>query len=52
MIYRVLWGNLPPEFGNRSFAASAAGCDLGLDDARLALLLTAAEEAASNAGGF
>ncbi len=52
VIYRVLWGNLPPQFGNRSFAAAAAGTDLGLDDTRLALLLAAAEEAASNAAGF
>lgn len=45
VIYRTIWGELPSVFGNRSFAASAAGADPGVDDARLALLLAAAEEA-------
>jgi hypothetical protein len=45
VIYRVIWGPLPPIFSSRTFAVSAAGADLGLNDARLALLTAAAEEA-------
>ena len=52
VIYRVLWGELPSVFADRGFATSAAGADPGLDDARLALLLAAADEAVSNAAGF
>jgi hypothetical protein len=49
VIYRVIWGPLPPVFSNRAFIASAAGADLGLNDTRLATLTAAAEEAVSGA---
>jgi hypothetical protein len=49
VIYRVIWGQLPPIFSNRAFAASASGTDLGLTDVRLTMLTAAAEEAATAA---
>jgi lysophospholipase L1-like esterase len=44
-IYRVIFGDLPPVFADRGFAAAAAGTDLGLDEAHLAMLIASAEEA-------
>lgn len=50
VIYRVLWGELPPLFADRTFVAVAAGSDPGLDDLRLAILTAAAEEAVASVG--
>lgn len=50
VIYRVIWGELPPLFADRRFAAGVAGRDLGLDDSRMTYLTASAEEVA--AGGL
>ena len=48
VIYRVLWGELPPLFADPAFAAAAAGGDPGLDALQLATLVSAAEEAVAS----
>jgi len=45
VIYRVIWGELPPLLTNPNFASTFAGVDLGLTDSRLDILARAAEEA-------